>query len=343
MVVLMLLGTALVQYSVADSQHVSRDEKRMQAYYIARSGADAVAEWIINDPSPDASTNRAKSLIDATDSNTNQFGSGSLGAGTFEIDVTGSSTGTTLIKSTGFVGDTKKKVTVSLYKRNVYENVIYANKVVDLQNNSLIKGDIQAGEDIIGATENIDGKWFIESSFYPDKTFPTLPFNDPFNITSNPETITDEHSYGEIQLNNETLIFNTGAGEDGVLRVVVNKLTVNNGILKVEGNGKLELYINDLFDFKGEIFSPVDKFYIFGAEDCDISLQTGNNVFNGYIYAPKADIEYKSGIYTGAMIARNADVGSGGEVIYNGDGAPHIMPEDLGLGFIGHKRGLWSD
>lgn len=41
MLVMFLLGAALLQYSTTDLLHVDMDKKRMQAYYIARSGASA--------------------------------------------------------------------------------------------------------------------------------------------------------------------------------------------------------------------------------------------------------------------------------------------------------------
>ena len=44
MIVTMLLGTALWQYSMTDITHVSKEEKKMQAYYLARSGAELIAD-----------------------------------------------------------------------------------------------------------------------------------------------------------------------------------------------------------------------------------------------------------------------------------------------------------
>jgi type II secretory pathway component PulK len=46
--VLTLLGAAILQYSVNDNLQVHNDEKRMQAHYLARSGAEAVANYIMN-------------------------------------------------------------------------------------------------------------------------------------------------------------------------------------------------------------------------------------------------------------------------------------------------------
>ena len=50
MLSLLLLGGALIQYAVFNFRAVAVDEQLMQAYYIARSGADAMAEAIITDP-----------------------------------------------------------------------------------------------------------------------------------------------------------------------------------------------------------------------------------------------------------------------------------------------------
>jgi flagellar basal body-associated protein FliL len=47
MVVLLILGTALISTSVAENRFVVKNEDRIQAYYIARTGAQAVAEYII--------------------------------------------------------------------------------------------------------------------------------------------------------------------------------------------------------------------------------------------------------------------------------------------------------
>lgn len=46
--VITLLGTALWYYSMTDIKHVSIEEKAMQAHYLARSGAELVADYAIN-------------------------------------------------------------------------------------------------------------------------------------------------------------------------------------------------------------------------------------------------------------------------------------------------------
>lgn len=44
--IMTLLGTTLWQYSVKDLKHVSIEEKKMQAHYLARSGAKITSDMI---------------------------------------------------------------------------------------------------------------------------------------------------------------------------------------------------------------------------------------------------------------------------------------------------------
>lgn len=58
--VISLLSTALWSYSMTDLKHVSIEEKRMQAHYLARSGAELVWKYIDEDPT------RLESIKDKT-------------------------------------------------------------------------------------------------------------------------------------------------------------------------------------------------------------------------------------------------------------------------------------
>ncbi|PKM83453.1 MAG: hypothetical protein CVU88_02860, partial [Firmicutes bacterium HGW-Firmicutes-13] len=79
MTVLTLLITALCQYSIADALHAVRDEKRMQAHYIARSGAAATAAWLNS-----VSKEERLSLADKT-SETQAFGNGTFTVSVYDI------------------------------------------------------------------------------------------------------------------------------------------------------------------------------------------------------------------------------------------------------------------
>ncbi|KUO50589.1 MAG: hypothetical protein APF76_08045 [Desulfitibacter sp. BRH_c19] len=109
--VLTLLGTALWNYSMADTIQTAREEKRMQAYYLARSGAEAVAENIVNDTDKlilkeldnlGGTIEPAPSYLDGS---TNRY---------FEVKIERQDSRTLLIESIGTVDDLSQKVTVKL-------------------------------------------------------------------------------------------------------------------------------------------------------------------------------------------------------------------------------------
>ena len=109
MIVLSVLGTALWQYSTADTVQVTVDEKKMQAYYLARAGAEATAQYIRNNPSS------AATLINdpKTDPMYMSDGTNDYGNGTYEVDVTGDPNNVK-IESTGTVNDVKQTVVITL-------------------------------------------------------------------------------------------------------------------------------------------------------------------------------------------------------------------------------------
>ena len=51
LMVVMILGSGLVMTSISNSRQATEQVYDLQAYYIARSGADAVAQSIVDDPS----------------------------------------------------------------------------------------------------------------------------------------------------------------------------------------------------------------------------------------------------------------------------------------------------
>jgi type II secretory pathway component PulK len=87
--VLTVLGAALLHYSLTDNLQVINDEKRMQAHYLARSGAEAVADYIMKNPDGvDELLGKKTESVE-------------LGEGTFQVEVTKRDNGELLIESTG--------------------------------------------------------------------------------------------------------------------------------------------------------------------------------------------------------------------------------------------------
>ncbi len=108
-----LLGTALVSVTSSQVKEAMLQEQRVKAHYIAYSGADTVATWIIqqfNDPeNTQTAIESLNALIAAGESDPT-----SLGSGSFSVEVSQNHSGHILVSSTGNVSDSKQVVTVVL-------------------------------------------------------------------------------------------------------------------------------------------------------------------------------------------------------------------------------------
>ena len=119
MVVLFLLGIALWQYSIADTIHVVKDEQRMQAYYLARAGADvALQAW---NESPRDSKPSGTSEIMYLDNETGAFTAEPPAneAGRFTVTIIEDGEQTT-IESVGDVRGLTQTVTVTILSTYKY-------------------------------------------------------------------------------------------------------------------------------------------------------------------------------------------------------------------------------
>ncbi|MEW5922009.1 MAG: pilus assembly PilX N-terminal domain-containing protein [Bacillota bacterium] len=105
MLILTLLGTALWHYSTSEAMQVSQYEKRLQAHYLARSGAESLAAWI-NDHIA-AQPEKVAALLAKSSLPV------SLGNGTFAVSLEGTLNHIT-VKATGKVGNVEETVTIIL-------------------------------------------------------------------------------------------------------------------------------------------------------------------------------------------------------------------------------------
>lgn len=142
MVVLFILGTALLQYATTEAVQVAQSEKRMQAYYLARSGAEAMAEHLIEDPS------LVSQYIGET-------GVGSIpnSGGDFTVLVEEDADGNIRIVSTGSVDDSNERLVLTLQLEGadlegIFNSAIYSNPAegtqLDISSFQAITGDIRS-------------------------------------------------------------------------------------------------------------------------------------------------------------------------------------------------------
>jgi hypothetical protein len=286
LMVVMILGSGLVMTSISNSRQATEQVYDLQAYYIARSGADAVAQSIVDDPS------RLESLKGAVSAAT------PLGKGHFTVEVQDRGDHIKLI-STGVVKDTKRVVELTLLPQEAAPsplpridkaifattnggtshkaidlggnaqimgsgatNAVRAN-AVELTGNAVIKGNLWIGpgadaKTVVNDRSRITG---AITSLEEEVTYP-LPLFPEFPSWTKPSTpaksgsdfiINSDGDYGTISLSgNDKLVIDLGGGER---RIRVKSLTMRgNAELTVTNagrDGKLFLYVDQEFSMSG--------------------------------------------------------------------------------------------
>jgi hypothetical protein len=302
MLVVSLLGVSLWQYSMTDNIQVTRQDNQMKAYYIARSGAESTASWMKH--------NNGNSLLGKTSAG-NAFGDGS-----YTVRVNEGPGNRVYVESIATVNGVSETVKLAMRKVSyfgageaLFDNAVYASSVVILGGNVNILGNVQSGGTLTinGNAVSINGTFGIKKMDYPEAIFPdgltnALPFN--LDIGNKATTnIFDGQRYGSVKTKSD-LIF-TPNGNTMVVRM--SKLETQNAAIKVNGPGRVLLYIDDLLDLKGDVLCSPEQFLVFAAPGAVVSLPKGNSQFNGYVYGPGCNLDF-SGTqnFRGAIIAGTA-------------------------------------
>lgn len=347
LLVLSILGTALLSISVNENKFSINSERKMKAYYIARSGADAVASWI------EDNANEASAIIPANpESDAYTSDDVSFGDGAFSVKIVRDLMDPTMIKieanSILKNGGTKGKAVLTMqeikgyYGQEIFTNAIFGSAIT-ISGNANIIGNIEAINSInIKANKNITGTITENSGkIYPEPVFPELPMG-----VYSDEGISIDGEYAIPS--NADLVFTTAKNQ--ILNVVVDGLDIKN--ITINGEGSVFLFLKNSIKITGNIningsnkkekgtINP-NALYIFGLEGNSFEF-TGNSEVNGYIYAPNSDFIMRGNVdITGAIIA--------GEVLFGGNsGVYYIAPDEIISNnvstYLGtsYKRLYWS-
>jgi len=112
--ILGILGSMLLFLNITEARQVAREEKRVQAYYIAKSGAQAMAEYIINYPE------EVENLTTEVSSNSTKLGKGEVTVNLFKSDEE------IVIISTGKVDTVENEVTLILRETSTgYSKILW--------------------------------------------------------------------------------------------------------------------------------------------------------------------------------------------------------------------------
>ena len=145
MFVLSLFGVTVWQFAATDVLHVERDELKMQAHYLARSGGDAMADYLMRA----ADVQVAHSVITRTDEHSPA--TGSLGQDkTFRVNVIGSPMNSMTIISQGIRNGVTRTLAFDLTRldaREIFNKGIFTKGDLDVSLMSPLSGTLaSAGE-----------------------------------------------------------------------------------------------------------------------------------------------------------------------------------------------------
>lgn len=368
LVVVSILGMALLNIGVAESKFATYQEKKAQAYYLAHSGADSLASYIVKNPD-NLPTNeletKISSIIDLPSAENDSLSSHRFANETFNVSLSKIlGTNNLFIESQGKVDNVSQKVSVNIIKRGLFENAIYAHKSLTLWSGAKVYGgDVQYGESYYAGNnaEIIDGEAYVGELEFDANDFPSLGLNTPDNLViSNGEVISvtmdppsgidyvnENIYYSSIEVNPKGKFVIDLNNND--VKIVVDTLNIE-GTLEIIGSGKLLLYVREEAYFRGIINSNANNLFLYIGDYNPVSnssgsygyieLKTGNSVFNGYIIGINATVDITANlVYTGAIIAETVMVASNSEVHYDIE----IFPEDLSFPSLGYKTGLWKE
>jgi len=337
LLVLSILGVSLLQYSVADNKQVAMDKQQMQAFYLARSGADAVAQHILDNPG------QAASLINAGKSSPVY-----LGEGSFEVLVYGDPGSEILIEATGTVNGVSQKATLSVVRHNLFDVALAANNIDIHGGAANIYGNVMYKNTISVASGVIPNPWRATQNqdlFFPPATFPSdsglslIPVDGSMVFSGKQTEAIIVDSRGTlISMNNKNHELNVHLGssthEDRILKVGTFRL--NGGNLTLHGKGRLLLFVNN---FKGggnfRIAPGADATIVVFVKAGGSFNMNGTPKFMGAIYAPEASVDLRGNVsYTGSIVA-NTITGAGNVTVTYSPINTSNLPIPL------YSRGVW--
>ena len=331
-----MLGAAIWQYSTNSTAHTDLTLKNKQAYYIARSGAEAFSTYVFNNKNYAELTDTINRLIDKP-SDTFEIGDKG-GTCTLLLKRTGD---IIVVEATGTYQDVTSKAVLELKEEDVpkrpFDNAIYAT---DNSYNSIQVSDYA---EVLGGPVETNGKIstdgqpisfeYIEESMryeYPRVTFPPKDGNTDIDVQPGTVRVIDSNSptyYKDIYVQYQgTLKFDTSKGDI----IIAGERVHLYGDVIIEGPNRVYLYVQHEFlsqSDRGVInhpnyHEPIDSLVVLMPETGKFTAHK----FGGLLYAPGATIELRDAHFKGAMIGGNIKI-SGNTVIEHVPEAASVSPD----------------
>ncbi len=349
MVVLMILGTALLNLSVAENRFTNRNEDKLQAYYIARSGAQAIADYMVADDDGDADN-----LIGKTSDSNNQIGNGN-----FIVSVEQDPSNATLIHitSTATHNGVTQDASLLLTKGTTGTPEVLNHAIVGDHyigpNNGNANGATITGSIATKTTGGIGidpNKVTVTGDEITDTTMEIPLVNIPagaIDITSTVQDINGTTVNLPIALTNSDNEYIYQADsisvKNGGLVAVPNPSWTGEGPstithLYVEGDVSIET--------NGVLTGSSDSYlYIYVKGDHTVTFKGAGAVNNVFIYAPESTVEWNNaqhGELNGGIVGETVHLFNHTTITYNPDMANYSEVEDSNVG-VSYVNYRWQD
>jgi hypothetical protein len=357
MAVLSVLGISLLGISLSDTKHAIYQERKIQANYLARAGADDLANKIISTealPVPSlvgesqVFDDQMKYTIEKIDPLTVTGWNGYNISAVGEVNGVRSRVGLTVAKD--------KPSSVLNHAIYTYDDLNISNLKVYGQVGSL--GDVTYDPHKYDTAAYGEPQEGIEKSEKYDELPVEIPDLELKTITgyTGSTLLETNKKYSSISPTSDCdVIFNTGSSSDTKSVVIESGLINNSNEMYVIGDGLLKMYIKS-FEFKGNlVVDSSSELEIFVDEGCSLKFQTpltandnnpnkiriylgkdsvlylqADGTYNCYIIGPEATVQMNSNQTTvnGSIIGKLMRKTDNGENNYANGVVNFINPDD---------------
>jgi len=351
-----LIGVALLTVGVNEDLQVSAEEKTIQAYYVARSAADALAAHIIEEALELASDSSYPfNLSDFEDLINDHSEPIEFAGGEAVVTMTVVGDTVEIESSSTYMDNFSGHAVVVLDQRLYFDHLIWSENPLDDPNPTMeVYDGSGTGEDLEiasnGAIDNspdkVDGDPSVllpdQTESYPEPEEPGVPNADPLvfdYMQNNPHdvfVIAASEEYGTVDIRNGELHFDTSGGD---LDVVFDTAEFKGNIVVI-GTNSVNIYIRTLLDIQTPISVNDDPekltFNLFAGSKMEMSA---NGSIYGYIKGPSATVEFGSAQtdFYGAVVCGKLITSSTPDITYIPPSDAYNEEEKL------LERSLWKD
>jgi hypothetical protein len=294
--ILSVLGMSVLTVSMSENNFSTNEESNVEDYYVSKSALDAVSmdlvaqtledeglddievgDVLINENNFIDSGKHAQVTVVEKTSNNIKLMSRANGRSDQFLDVAIITSTATREQET----TTTTTITTTTPMPSLFNEVIYAETSADFQ---AIK---DPPDFVVGGKD------------YPMFSIPTVPDK----TSSSTSTISMSGYYSDVV--KSSITFETGSDPNNILNVVIDSVELNNNSIVVNGSGKVYLFVKEYLEGKNNINvvsgNPKQLIIFLGdpEEVEDENSKTGEAYikadFVGYIYGPRADIQFQTG------------------------------------------------